>query len=296
MAASSFPFKAMGGMAELRIDGLDPAKARALAQAAIDEIVRIETKFSRYLPGSIVARINAGAGGDWIDCDEETLALFGFADALFESSGGLFDISSGVLRRAWDFTKPRRPAPGQLSSLCALIGWQRVERKESAVRLPAAGMEIDFGGFGKEYAADRAAASLANQGARHAFVNLAGDVSTTGPKADGQPWRIGIAHPRRPGALLATVPLGGGALATSGDYERYFEQDGKRYCHVLDPRNGEPVSCWQSVSVMAPRAIAAGACATIAMLKQADALAFLRQAGVGFLAVDQQGNIHQHEQ
>lgn len=292
MEACSFPFQAMGGMAEIRIDGLDYGEARALAQAAIGEVARIEGKYSRYLPGSIVARINAG---NWITCDDETLALFGFADALFDSSSGLFDISSGVLRRAWDFKNPRVPPADRLAQLCELVGWQRVQRKAGAVRLPA-GMEIDFGGFGKEYAADRAAALLASRGVQHALVNLAGDVSTTGPKVDGQPWLIGIAHPRRTGELIATVPLGGGALATSGDYERYFEQDGKRYCHVLDPRTGQPVTCWQSVSVMAPRTIAAGACATIAMLKGADGLAFLHQAGLGFLAIDQHGNIHQHKQ
>lgn len=294
MAAARFPFRAMGGKAEIQIDGVDLADARTLAQAAIDEVLRIERKYSRYLPDSVVSRINAGAGGEWVQCDAETESLFGFADALFDSSGGLFDISSGLLRRGWDFASATRPDPERLAQLCQQVGWQRVERSAGAVRLPAAGMEIDFGGFGKEYAADRAAAVLAGLGARHAYVNLAGDLSACGPKADGQPWLIGIAHPRQAGQLIATVPVGGGALATSGDYERFFEQDGKRYCHVLDPRSGEPVTNWQSVSVMAPRAIAAGACATIAMLKQAVGLEFLHGTGLGFLAIDQHGSIHQH--
>ncbi|MGZ8320418.1 MAG: FAD:protein FMN transferase [Telluria sp.] len=284
----------MGGVAEIQIDGVDLGQARSLAQAAIHEVERIERKFSRYLPGSVVGRINGSGGGQWVECDAETLSLLGFADALFNSSGGLFDITSGVLRRAWNFKAARRPEVAELAQLCQLVGWQRVERNACAVRLPA-GMEIDFGGFGKEYAADRAAALLAGRGAGHALVNLAGDVSATGPKADGQPWLIGIAHPRRTGGLIATVPLSYGGLATSGDYERFFEQDGKRYCHVLDPRNGEPVTYWQSVSVMAPRAIAAGACATVAMLKQSEGLDFLRQAGLGFLAIDQHGHLHQHQ-
>lgn len=284
----------MGGTAEIQIDGVDPLDGRTLAQAAIEEVLRIERKFSRYLPDSIVSRINAGAGGDWVQCDAETESLFSFADALFDSSGGLFDISAGLLRRAWDFSSARRPNEAVLAQLCRQVGWQRVERSATAVRLPTAGMEIDFGGFGKEYAADRAASLLAGMGARHAYVNLAGDLSAVGPKADGQPWMIGIAHPRQAGQLIATVPVGGGSLATSGDYERFFEQDGKRYCHVLDPRSGEPVTYWQSVSVMAPRAIAAGACATIAMLKQADGLEFLHRTGLGFLAIDQHGGTHQH--
>ncbi len=288
-------FRAMGGMAEIQIDGLAAPMAQAMAQVAIDEVLRLERKFSRYLPDSIVSRINAGAGGTWTECDAETMSLLGFANALFDTSGGRFDISSGPLRRAWDFKAGRRPPAQELAPLCALVGWHRIERRATGVRLPLAGMEIDFGGFGKEYAADRATALLAQAGVRHACVNLAGDLSVTGPKADGEPWMIGIAHPRQPGRFIATVPVGSGALATSGDYERFFEQDGKRYCHLLDARSGEPVTHWQSVSVMAPRAIAAGACATIAMLKQADGLAFLRQSGLGFLAVDQHGDLHQHQ-
>jgi len=154
-------------------------------------------------------------------------------------------------------------------------------------------MEIDFGGFGKEYAADRAVALLAERGARHGFVNLGGDIRVLGPQPDGQPWRFGIQHPRKPEATIASIELAEGALATSGDYERYLEHEGRRYCHILDPRTGWPVAHWQSMSVVAPLAVAAGALTTIAMLKAEAALEFLRGQGVGFLAVDAQRVIHE---
>jgi thiamine biosynthesis lipoprotein len=153
-------------------------------------------------------------------------------------------------------------------------------------------MELDFGGFGKEYAADRAATMMAARGAKHGYVNLAGDLRVLGPKPDGAPWMIGIQDPRRRGEVIATIPVYQGGLATSGDYERYFELEGQRYCHILDPNTGWPVTHWRTVSVLAPLAVVAGNCSTIAMLKQADGLAFLQASGMNFLAMDQHGAIH----
>jgi thiamine biosynthesis lipoprotein len=153
-------------------------------------------------------------------------------------------------------------------------------------------MEIDFGGFGKEYAADRAAAILAAQGIRHGYVNLGGDLQVIGPQPDGQAWTIGIQDPRNPDGVIAHIPVTQGSMATSGDYERYIELDGRRYCHILDPRSGRPVNHWRSVSVLAPLAIAAGSCSTIAMLKQENGLAFLDGTGMPYLAVDSQGELH----
>jgi len=114
-----------------------------------------------------------------------------------------------------------------------------------------------------------------------------------GPRPDGNPWLLAVQHPREANRLLAELPLASGALATSGDYERYFEIDGHRYCHVLDPRTGWPVTAWRSVSVVAPACLAAGALTTVAMLKGADALRYLDAQDVGYLAVDQEGRLHQ---
>ena len=292
MRTFRIPFKAMASACELVLAVDDEPAAQALAGAAIAEVQRIEAKYSRYQPDSIVSRINAAAGGQAVACDDETWSLLNYADSLYQSSGALFDITSGVLRRAWNFYDHRLPAPADLEALRQLIGWQRVEREGQAVRLPEAGMELDFGGFGKEYAADRAGAVLAARGLRHGYVNLAGDMRMLGPKPDGSPWMIGIQDPRDKTAVLATIPVDRGGLATSGDYERYFELDGKRYCHILDPRSGQPVTHWRTVSVVAPLAVVAGNCATIAMLKQSDGLAFLEACGMNYLAVDQSGTVH----
>ncbi|MES2323027.1 MAG: FAD:protein FMN transferase [Pseudomonadota bacterium] len=287
----SVRFGAMASECEVRLAASSQAHADALAQCAIDEVARIEAAFSRYRPGTIVSRINDAAGRDWVDLDSETEALLGYADTLFEGSEGKFDITSGVLRRAWDFRQGRVPAQAALAPLLELVGWQRVQRAPGRIRLPQAGMELDFGGFGKEYAADRAAAILKETGARHGYVNLGGDLHVFGPQPDGSAWMIGIQDPRDAGRTIASIPVQAGALATSGDYERFFEQDGKRYCHVLDPASGFPVGYWRSVSVLAPLAIAAGSYATITLLLEERGLDFLRDSGLDFLAVDHQGRV-----
>ena len=288
-----FGFEAMASRCEVRIDGLDASAAASVAEAAITEVRRIEAKYSRYRPDSIVSRVNATAGGAHaVEVDDETGALLHFAAQLHAQSDGLFDITSGVLRRVWDFRVGRVPTPPALAEAVALVGWARVEWNGRALRLPTAGMEIDFGGFGKEYAADRAATALEARGVRHGFVNLGGDIRVVGPRADGSTWSLGIQHPREAERTVAGVELDHGALATSGDYERFFVQEGRRYCHILDPRSGWPVTHWQSVSVTSPACIAAGALSTIAMLKGPAALDFLDGQQAAYLAVDAAGHLH----
>lgn len=291
MAPVRIAFRAMASDNELQLDGADAARARRAADAAIADVRRIEAKYSRYRDDSLTARINRAAGGAAVAIDAETAALLAYADRCHAESGGRFDVTSGVLRRAWDFRRepPRLPEPRVLADALALVGWREVEWSERSIRLPRAGMEIDFGGIGKEYAADRAATICAGHGVAHGLVNLGGDVRAVGPQADGRPWRVGIRHPRAPDRAIAYVDLADGAVATSGDYERFFEIDGRRYCHVLDPRTGMPVAHWQSVSVVAPLAVVAGSLATIAMLMEAEGLAFLDAQREGYVAVGPDG-------
>jgi thiamine biosynthesis lipoprotein len=171
------------------------------------------------------------------------------------------------------------------------VGFTHLQREQHTARLPLAGMEIDFGGFGKEYAADRAAQALREHGATGGYVNLGGDIAAIGPQEDGTPWQIGINDPRDLRQLIATIPLTRGGLATSGDYERYFDLEGQRYCHILNAHTGQPVRYWRSVSVLAPMCIAAGALSTIAMLKERAGESFLQERRVTFLAVDPNGLI-----
>ncbi len=177
------------------------------------------------------------------------------------------------------------------SAALPLIGWADVEWTGRTIRLPRAGMEIDFGGIGKEYAADRMATICVEHGVAHGLVNLGGDVRAIGAQSNGAPWRVGIKHPREAGKTIASVELVDGAVATSGDYERFFEIGGRRYCHILDPRTGMPVAHWQSVSVVAPLCIVAGSCSTMAMLMEAGGEAFLAQQGLSYIAVAPDGTL-----
>jgi thiamine biosynthesis lipoprotein len=288
-----YTFQAMAAAHELTLAAADAALAQRAAEAAIADVHRIEAKYSRYRADSVLSRINATAGGNSVDIDDETAALLAYADRCHRQSEGAFDITSGVLRRAWNFRAdtPALPDPRVLDEARALVGWQDVEWDAHRVRLPRPGMELDLGGIGKEYAADRAATILSAHGIAHALVNLGGDVRSVGTQPDGRSWRVGLAHPRVHGGVIGEVELSGGAVATSGDYERYFVLDGRRYCHILDPRSGWPVDHWQSASVLAPLCTLAGSLATMAMLR-ADAEAFLRAQGVRFLLVDRDGGMH----
>ena len=256
---------------------------------------RIEAKYSRYRDDSVTTRINRAAGGAPVAIDAETAALLRMPIAATRMSGGRFDLTSGVLRRVWDFRRapPRLPDDATLAAALALDRLGRASNGTTrAIRLPRAGMEIDFGGIGKEYAADRAATICV--GARHrararqSRRRRARDRAATGRHA------VARRHPpsaRRKARRSRASTLAGGAVATSGDYERYFEIDGKRYCHILDPRTGWPVAHWQSVSVVAPLCVVAGSCATIAMLLRRRRRGVPRGAGHAYIAIAADGTV-----
>ena len=238
-------FVAMASPCSIQMDGQNEAAMRQAAAEAIAEVQRIEQKYSRYLPDSVISRINQNAGQGAIEVDSESSQLLDFADALWQMSDGLFDITSGALRRAWNFRQPRLPDAAELQDALACVGWQHVERQGNRVRLAQAGMELDFGGFGKEYAADRAAAILQSHGIRHALVNLGGDLHALGgrglPALQAVPWTVQIAHPRpeskADAAPLAALALGLGGLATSGDYERFFHAPRQALLPCAEPQN-----------------------------------------------------------
>jgi thiamine biosynthesis lipoprotein len=256
------------------------------ARAAIAEVARLEQKYSRFLPDSVTTRINEAAGAaEAMRVDDETAALLDYANTGFELSGGSFDITSGVLRRVWDWRSGRLPSEGSLRGVLAQIGWQKVEWQRPWLRLPVAGMELDFGGYVKEYAADRVAGLCRDLGMRHGLVDLGGDIAIVGPNPDGSPWRIGIRNPRAPDSAIARIDLAHGAIASSGDYERFMFVDGVRYCHILDPRTGWPVSGLASVSVAAPHCVVAGTATTIAMLSGRRGEEFLASLGLPHLCI-----------
>ena len=275
-------FDAMASPCEVHVITDEESRARDIAERVAAEVWRIERKYSRYLAGNIVHTINS-ARGRTVTIDDETARLLDYAETLFELSEGRFDVTSGVLRRAWRFDgSDRVPSREEVSALLERVGWRRARwnRGRSTLRLDA-GMEIDFGGIGKEYAVDRAAGLLMGA-AEPCLINLGGDLAVTGP-AGGRPWRVGIEALDTSGRPARLLQLSRGALATSGDARRFLLKDGHRYGHVLDARTGWPVEgAPRSVTVAAATCTQAGTFSTLALLHGAGAEEFLRSQGVEF--------------
>ncbi len=293
MLARRFPFKAMGSPCELHLYAESEQALDTVARAAIAEIARLECKYSRFRDDSLASRINASAGDrEGLELDAETASLLDYADLAWQQSDGLFDISSGVLRRVWNLRTGRIPTPAEIAALRPLIGWEKIRWRRPHLVLPVANMELDFGGYVKEYAADRVAELCRQLGLRHGLVDLGGDLAVVGPHPDGSPWRVGIRHPRAPAGAIASVALFAGSIATSGDYERCMLVAGKRYAHILNPKTGWPVAGLASVSVAASHCLIAGTASTIAMLKGArGGPAWLDRLGLPNLRVDADGNL-----
>ncbi len=284
-------FLAMGSPCEILLAAaapLDEALALRWAQAGVDEAWRIERKFSRYRADSVVAAINASAGRP-VPIDTETGRLLDYAAHCHQLSEGRFDITCGVLRKAWRFDgSDRVPTLVEVAALLPRVGFARLRRAAGKVTLPA-GMEIDLGGIAKEYAVDGALAAVeAGLPAEAAvLVNFGGDLRAN-RAPPRQPWQVGVENTAAQGRPALVIELTRGALATSGDTHRYLERAGRRYGHVLDPRTGWPVlAAPRSVTVAAPTCVEAGTLSTIALLQGAQAESFLddfvdEQAGVRY--------------
>jgi thiamine biosynthesis lipoprotein len=271
----------MASPCEVLVETTDARVARLVSQAVVAVARHVEAKWSRYRDDNIVARINRAAGQP-VEVDDETANLIDFAARIHELSDGLFDITSGVLRRAWTFDgRSRVPSATELAPLLALVGWHKaVWQRPLLTLLP--GMQIDFGGIGKEYAVDQAVRAAREITDDPLLVNFGGDLAVSGPRGDGSAWRVGIESVDAPKVGSGhLVELSAGALATSGDTYRYVNADGERLSHILDPRSGMPVrGAPRSITVAAASCTQAGMLTTMAMLKGAGAEAFLRDEGV----------------
>lgn len=282
-------FKAMGTICEVELFA-PPQKAKSSVLAAIlAEVERLEQRYSRYRADSLLSKINriAAIGGS-LEVDSETQSLLNYAQTCYEQSGGLFDITSGILRRAWRFDLGQLPSLEQIEALRAQIGWDKVRWQPPRLGFPTPGVELDFGGIVKEYAVDRAAALAIAAGIRSGMVNLGGDIRILGPRPDGNPWRVGIRHPRCEG-LLTTLLVQEGAVASSGDYERCLVIDGRRFSHILNPKTGWPVQHLAAVTVLGELCTVAGSAATIALLKEEKGPSWLQALGLPHLWVSVDG-------
>lgn len=269
-------FEAMASPCSVLAEVANADQARKLLAIARSEALRIEAKFSRYRQDNILYRINTSAGQP-IEVDDETAQLLDYAAQCHMLSQGRFDITSGILRRAWQFDGSEHvPCAEAVAALLPWIGWGKVTWQRPHITLPA-GMEIDLGGVGKEYAVDRSALLLEAETRASLLINFGGDLFSTGARADGHGWRVGLDDPTATGnASAGEIEIRRGAVATSGDARRYLLKDGIRYSHILDPHTGWPVpGAPRSVTVVSDTCLEAGMLATFAMLMGHDAERFL---------------------
>ena len=243
-----------GTRVEVLVADADTARAKAAASAVLQEFDRLHRSYHAWQPSGLTALNEAISAGKAHAVSAEMAGFIADAQRVAAAGEHLFDPGIGKLIQLWGFQSEEfRPV---LPDPVALAAWQKAA--PSIAQLQAEGplisssnrqVAVDFGGYLKGVALDRAAALLREKGVRNALINIGGNVMALGSK-HGEPWRVGIQHPRQPGAL-ATLPLHDGeAIGTSGDYQRYFELDGKRYCHLLDPRSAMPVTHTQSLTVL----------------------------------------------
>lgn len=289
-------FPCMGCPCEIGVYSADPELARLAITEAENEVHRLNHKYSHFRNDSLITRLQASARqSDGVDVDEETSAILDYAKIQFKLSEGLFDVTAGRLARLWH-KRVNLPSDISLDKALQTTGWSKLRWHNRHLTMPI-GMQLEFGGLVKEYAADRAALLLKRREMYSSFVELGGDIHVTGPHPNGKPWKMGI---RKPGykkqkneMAMAGIPIFTGGLATSGDYERSSLINGKNYGHIINPKTGWPVNSFQSVSVTAPSCLLAGSLSTLAMLKgKKEGLDMLQNSGLAWLAQSIDGVIY----
>lgn len=278
-------FNAMASPCEVIIESKKLSIAEHIGQVVADEVWRIEDKYSRYNTKSLCSQINNSKGNSY-SIDNETFLLLSFAQQCYELSDGLFDITSGVLRQVWCFDgSDNIPSKSAVKKILPYIGWDKIQFDEQQIILPE-GMEIDFGGIGKEYAVDKAILLIKNLTSCPTLVNLGGDLAASASRHNGHPWQVGIEHPGFIENKLMIVSLYQGALATSGDAKRFLLNAGKRYSHILNAQTGWPIEhAPRSMTVAAPQCIQAGILATLSLMQGCDAERFLKDQEVKYWAI-----------
>ncbi|MEE9332990.1 MAG: FAD:protein FMN transferase [Granulosicoccaceae bacterium] len=269
-------FEAMASMCEILVDSTDKDLATHLTTLAKTEAVRIDHKFSRYRNDNQIHKIN-NANGAVVSVDAELAKLLVFADTAFEASQGRFDITSGVLREAWTFDGTDNiPSPETIDRLLAQVGWDKVTWNIPELSMPA-GMQIDLGGIGKEYAVDRTAAIITAETSTAVLINYGGDLIATNAPKSGQ-WTVGV---RTNGTPDVVINIKQGAIATSGDENRFLLHNDQRYSHILDATTGWPAkNAPHSITVAAANCVQAGLLATMAMLEGEHTEAYLKEVNV----------------
>ncbi|HZK79980.1 MAG TPA: FAD:protein FMN transferase [Humisphaera sp.] len=262
-------FRAMSTPVRVCFSQENLSLAADFQRAVVQWISCFEARYSRFIPESIVGQINARAGGDWMNVDDEADELLSLCDEMYLFTDGVFDAAALPLLRLWDWkaNPPRVPESAAIAEARGLSGWDKIHRRPHAIQLARRGMGIDLGGIGKEYAVDRVMNMARERGMANVLVDIGQDLRVCGHGPEKDAWYIGLEEPDRPGHCWTCLRLTDRAVATSGDYFRSFTHGERRYGHILDPRTGEPVSngC-QAVTVIAPSCAMAGILSTAAFI------------------------------
>lgn len=288
----------MGSRFDISVVAQDSITASSYIAMAVGEIRRIEKLISSWDAASQTSEINRNAGIRPVEVSAELFALITRSLGISKLTDGAFDITYASMDRIWKFdgSMQQMPSPGDIRASVAKVGFGQVvlDKDARTVFLKLEGMKIGFGAIGKGYAADRAKELLMAEGVQAGIINAAGDMNTWGKQPNGKPWQVAITNPMDKNKVFALLPIAhGGAVVTSGNYEKYEEFNGKRYTHIIDPRTGYPSSGIASVTVFAPKAELADALATSVFVMGIetglDRINQLPQ--VECIIIDDQGNI-----
>jgi thiamine biosynthesis lipoprotein len=299
--------RCMGTLCSVVAYASDEGRVDRAAQAAFDEMDRLEALMTTWRETSDVSRVNAAAGKEAVAVAPETFEVVEKALWIAEKTGGAFDITMGVFAGLWRFDEDNDgalPTPRQVRERLRLVGWKDVtlDRTARTIRLARAGQKINLGGIAKGYVVDAAVRVLREAGLRDFLVQAGGDLYAAGRRGD-RDWTVGIQDPRAPKELpksgatsFAVLSLSDAAFNTSGDYERYILAGGRRYHHILDPRTGYPVGHTRAVTVLAPTAFLADTVDTAILILGAKAgmrlVESLRDEGVEAVIVDARNQVH----
>ncbi len=262
-------FRAMSTECRVHLHGVTPAVAAAFLGEVVPWVAAFEARYSRFIPDSLIGGINAAAGERWVEIDPETERLFTLCHELAFFTCGAFDPTALPLIRLWNWKAqpPVAPSADAIRAAQELVGWHKVQRRPGGIFLPRAGMCLDLGGIGKEYAVDMVVGMALERGIPNVLVDFGHDVRVHGHALDKKFWWIGLEDANQPGRCWTGVAVRDHAVATSGDYIRNFQINGRRFGHIIDPRTGYPVDngC-HAVSVIAPTCTIAGILSTTALI------------------------------
>ena len=291
----------MGTRFDISVVTKDSVKSKEYIDTAVNEIVRIEKLISSWDAKSQTSLINKNAGIHPVKVDKELFDLIERSLAISKLTDGAFDISYASMDRIWKFngSMKRMPTEPEIKASVSKVGYKNIllDKEKQTIFLKEKGMKIGFGAIGKGYAADKAKELLISKGVQAGIINASGDMNTWGKQSNGDDWKVAITNPLNKKNAFGLLPIKNGAVVTSGNYEKYVTFNGKRYSHIIDPRNGYPTNGIISATVFAPKAELADALATSVFVMGIDVgLNRINQLpNIDCIIIDDEGNIHKSD-